>query len=202
MWSISKGENGRGGNTLRRQNVGHLRRWEALKCGLVSFYGLGSVFKRWEDNPNYVGEEVMVSRNWTTVHFLIFDGQLGTVMALVGVSFRICSCITVSVQWGPRTAAAAAKLLQSCLTLCDPIDGSSPGSPVSGILQARTLEWVAISFSNAWKWKVKVKLLSCVWLLATPWTAAHQAPPSMGFARQEYWSGMLLPSPSSRTTRS
>jgi len=91
-------------------------------------------------------------------------------------------------------ATAAAKLLQSCLTLCDPIDGSPPGSPIPGILQARTLEGVAISFSNAWKWKVEVKLLSRVRLLATPWTAAYQAPPSMGFSRQEYWSGMPLPS--------
>ena len=74
-----------------------------------------------------------------------------------------------------------------------PIDGSPPGSPVPGILQARTLEWVAISFSNAWKWKVKVKSLSCVRLLSTPWTAAHQASPSMGFFRQEYWSGVPLP---------
>ena len=91
-------------------------------------------------------------------------------------------------------AAAAANSLQSC-PLCDPIDGSPPGSPVPGILQAKTLEWVAISFSNAWKWKVKVKLLSRVQLLATPWTAAYQAPPSMGFSRQEYWSGVPLPSP-------
>ena len=83
--------------------------------------------------------------------------------------------------------------LQSCLALCDPIDGSTPGSPVPGILQARTLEWVAIAFSNAWKWKVKVKLLSRIQLLATPWTAAYQAPPSMGFSRQEYWSGVPLP---------
>ena len=89
-----------------------------------------------------------------------------------------------------------AKSLQSCPTLCDPIDGSAPGSPVPGILQARTLEWVAISFSTAWKWKVKVKLLSRVRLLATPWTAAYQAPLSMGFSRQEYWSGVPLPSPS------
>ena len=92
-------------------------------------------------------------------------------------------------------AAAAAKSLQSCLTLCDPIDGSPLGSSVPGILQARILEWVAISFSNGWKWKVKVKLFSRAWLLATPWTAAHQAPPSMGFSRQEYWSGLPLPSP-------
>ena len=84
--------------------------------------------------------------------------------------------------------------LKSHLTLCDPIDGSPPGSSIPGILQARTLEWVAISFYNAWKWKVKVKSLSRVRLLATPWTAAHQAPPSMGFSRQEYWSGVPLPS--------
>ena len=83
------------------------------------------------------------------------------------------------------TAAAAAKSLQLCPTLYDPIDGSPPGSHVPGILQARTLEWVAISFSNAWKWKVKMKSLSHVQLLATPWTAAYQAPPSMGFSRQE-----------------
>ena len=89
----------------------------------------------------------------------------------------------------------AAKLLQSCPTLCDPIDSSPPGSPVPGILQARTLEWVAISFSNAWKWKVKVKSLSRVRLSEIPWTAAYQAPPTMGFSRQEYWSGVPLPSP-------
>ena len=88
-----------------------------------------------------------------------------------------------------HAAVAAAKLLQLCTTLCDPIDGSPPGSPVPGILQARTLEWVDISFSNAGKGKVKVKSLSHVWLLVTPWTAAHQAPPSMGFSRQEYWVG-------------
>ena len=82
----------------------------------------------------------------------------------------------------PAAAAAAAKSLQSCPTLCDPTDGSPPGSSAPGILQARILEWVAISFSNAWKWKVKVKSLSHVRLLATPWTAAYQAPPSgVGF---------------------
>ena len=90
---------------------------------------------------------------------------------------------------------AAAKSLQSYPTLCDPIDGSPPGSPVPGVLQARTLEWVAISFSHAWKWKVKGKSLSRVWLLATPWTAAYHASPSMGFSRQEYWSGVPSPSP-------
>ena len=75
------------------------------------------------------------------------------------------------------------------------IDGSPPGSPIPGILQARTLEWVAISSSNAWKWNLKVKLPSHVRLFSTPWTAAYQAPPSMGFSRQEYWSGVPLPSP-------
>ena len=88
-----------------------------------------------------------------------------------------------------------AKSLQSCLTLCDPIDGSPPGSAVPGILQVRTLEWVAISFSNAGKWKVKGKSLNRVQLFATPWTAAHQTSLSMGFSRQEYWSGLPLPSP-------
>ena len=102
------------------------------------------------------------------------------------VHIYVCVCIYIY---------AAAKLLQSCPTLCDPIDGIPPGSPVPGILQTRTLEWVAISFSNAWKWKVKVRSLSRVWLLATPWTAAHQVPPSMGFSRQEHWSGLPFPSP-------
>ena len=119
-------------------------------------------------------------------------------------SWLKCSLFSVlrSPQLGPPgrhfysliAAAAAAKSLQSCPTLWDPRDGSPPGSPVPGILQERTLEWVTISFSNAWKWKVKVKSLSCVRLIATPWTAAYQAPPSMGFARQEYWSGLPLPS--------
>ena len=84
-------------------------------------------------------------------------------------------------------------MLQSCPTLCDPMDCSPPGSPIPGFLQARILEWVAISFSNAWKWKVKVKSLSRVQPSATPWTAAFQAPPSMGFSRQEYWSGVPIP---------
>ena len=98
-------------------------------------------------------------------------------------------------EFSPATATA--KSLQSCPILCDPIDGSPSRSPVPGILQARILEWVAISFSNAWKWKVKVKvkLLSRVQILGTPWTVAYQAPPSMGFSRQEYWSGLPLPSP-------
>ena len=100
-----------------------------------------------------------------------------------------CNCVVVWTFFG---TAAAAKSLQSCPTLCDPTDGSPPGSSIPGILQARTQEWVAISFSNAWK--EKWKLLSRVQPSATPWTAAYQAPPSMGFSRQEYWSGVPLPS--------
>ena len=102
----------------------------------------------------------------------------------------IKSLLFVSLLYHPtRWYYAAAKLLQSCPTLWDPIDGNPPGSLVPGILQARTLECVDISFSSVWKWKVKVKSLSCIRLFATPRTAAYQAPPSMGFARQEYYSG-------------
>ena len=98
--------------------------------------------------------------------------------------------------FGISFVAAPTKSLQSCPTLCDPVDGSPPGSPIPGILQARTLEWAAVSCSNACKWKVKVKSLSHVQLFATPWTAAYQAPLSMRFSKQEYWSGVPLPSPS------
>ena len=111
------------------------------------------------------------------------------------VHFQGKSFNTTVIQVYVPTTAAAAKSLQLCLTLCHPIDGSPPGSAVPGILQARTLEWATICFSKAWKWKVKMKLLSHVWLLATPWTVAYQAPLSMGFSRQEYWSGVSLPSP-------
>ena len=104
-------------------------------------------------------------------------------------------CLCTCQQWKSLLHVLCyAKSLQSCPTLCDPIDSSPPGSPIPGVLQARTLEWVAISFFNAWKWKVKVNLLSRVWPSATPWTAAFQPPPSMGFSRQEYWSGVPLPS--------
>ena len=115
-------------------------------------------------------------------HYLIFYGW-------VVFHIYICLCVYVCIY-----IYAVAKSLQSCPTLCDPIDRSPPGFPVPGILQTKTLEWVAIPFSNVWKWKVKVKSLSRVRLLATPWTIAYQAPPSMGFSRQEYWSGMPLPS--------
>ena len=112
-----------------------------------------------------------------------------------GLTFKSLIHFEFIFVYGVAANAAAAKSLQSCLTLCDPRDGSPPGSSVPEILQARTLEWVAISFSNAWKWKVKVKSLSRVQLFTTLWTAAYQAPPPMGFSRQEYWSRVLLPSP-------
>ena len=107
---------------------------------------------------------------------------IGIIMLAVYVNFNIQTYFHM-------LAAAAAKSLQSCPTLCDSMDCTLPGFCVHGILQARTLECVAISFSNAWKGKVKVKSLSRVWLLATPWTAAYQAPPFMGLSRQQYWSG-------------
>ena len=125
---------------------------------------------------------------WSPILWLLY-------LSLNLPNFRLGRRIVMTMIMIVIAAAAAAKSLQSCPTLCDPIDGSPPGSPIPGILQARTLEWVAISFSNAWKWKAKVKSLSRVRLLATPWTAAHQAPPSMGFSRQEYWSGVPSPSP-------
>ena len=128
------------------------------------------------------------------------DTEMGRLPLLQEIFWTQDSCIAGGffTSWATREAhiyVAAAKSLQSCPTLCDPIDRSQLGSSVPGIPQARTLEWVAISFSNAWKWKVKVKLLSCAWLLATPWTAVYQAPLPMGFSRQEYWSRVSLPSP-------
>ena len=145
-------------------------------------YNLFHYPKLQPDDKNEVGLvnnlfKVINVENWTT-------------------EWNVCVCsFKISQPHLYHSAATAAKSLQSCPTLCDPIEGSPPGSLIPGILQARTLEWVAISFSNAWKWKVKVKSLSHVWLFATPWTAAHQAPPSMGLPRQEYWSGVPLPSP-------
>ena len=140
---------------------------------------------------------------WLNMHSMhetrMQDSQVETFLSSVTCTFTPASLTANLIQIPPclfdfHSNPAAAKSLQSCPTLCDPIDGSPPGSPVLGSLQARTLEWVAISFSNAWKWKVKVKSLSRVGLLATPWTAAHQAPLSMGLSRKEYWSGVPLPS--------
>ena len=139
--------------------------------------------------------------SWNVVHWMCLT-------KIIGLSISRVSENQESLYWIPggsnskeSVCNVGAKLLQSCPTLCNPIGGSWPGSTVPGIFQARTLEWVAISFSSAWKWKVKVKSLSCVRLFGTPWTAAYQAPLSMGFSRQEYWSGVPLPSPAMWETR-
>ena len=139
--------------------------------------------------------------DWSSIsHMVIYMFQCYSLKSsyprLLSQSPKVCSLhLCVFFCFAYMIVVAAAKSLQSCPTLCDPIDCSPPGSPVPGILKARTLEWVAISFSNAWKWKVKVKSLSRVRLFETPWTAAYQALPSLGFSRQEYWSGVPLPSP-------
>ena len=131
--------------------------------------------------------------SWSSYYWWLNSVFYLFIFTKVCQSYPYLKSIRFNIEQNP--AAAAAKSLQSCPILCDPIDSSPPGSPVPGILQARVLEWVAISFSNAWKWKVKVKSLSCVRLLAIPWTVAYQAPLSMGLSRQEYWSGVPLPSP-------
>ena len=142
---------------------------------------------------NHPEEKNQIQRKeyWPT-HLLLSEGEL------LAETFMI---EPGALDFSPAAAAAAKSVLLLLLsrfspTLCDPIDGSPPGSPIPGILQARILEWVAISFSNAWKWKVQVKSFSRVQLLATPWTATYQAPLSMGFSRLEYWSGVPLTSPS------
>ena len=121
----------------------------------------------------------------------IFDVALNFIVPMFMVQFSFIQSLSRIQLFETPRIAAAAKLCQLCPNLCDPIDGRPPGSSVPGIFQTRTLEWVAISFSNAWKWKVKVNSLSRVQIFATPWTAAYQPPPSMGFPRQEYWMGCL-----------
>ena len=133
---------------------------------------------------------ILLPGNLFKIQILLFQSQICEFRKTRHGGLAIC-VLTSSVD----NSNAAAKSYQSCPTLCNPIDSSPPGSSVPGILQARILECVAISFSNAWKWKEKVKSLSHLWLFETPWTVAHQAPPSMGFPRQDYWSGLPLPSP-------
>ena len=157
-----------------------------IKNRFCSFYTILTHFCDRDSFFYFIGKTTMV---WEVVICPRSHGQWGAGLGLLLQGSPSLST-TVAVA-----AAAAAKSLQLCRILCDPIDGSPPGSPIPGILQARTLEWVVISFSNAWKWRVKVSLLSCVCLLVTPWTAAYQAPPSMGFSRQESWSGVTLSSP-------
>ena len=164
-----------------------------------------------QDNDQYVCPyghlvncfgNVFVGLLFLFLHLLLSSFMIWwlTMLCLDSLSYV---CISITDFWFAVTRKflflikgyAAAKSLQSCLTLCNPIDGSPPGSPVPGILQTRTLEWVAISFSNVWKWKVKVKSLRHARLLATPRTAAYPAPLSIEFSRHEYWSGLTLPSP-------
>ena len=163
-------------NWTRLFNTTHLLKPSSISISSIIYLMIPALSLLWIPLPL----SCIICRSAILVRLQVLPGQTPSLTLL------IC----------PITAAAAAKSLQSCPTLCNPIDRSPPGSPIPGILQARMLEWVAISFSNAWKWKVKVKSLSRVWLLATPWTAAYQAPPSMGFSRQEYWNGVPLPSPS------
>ena len=135
---------------------------------------------------------------WNSLAFLMVQllllSRFSSVQSLSRVWLFVTPWIAACQASLSITSSRSSLRLMSCPTLRDPIDSSPPGSAVPGILQARTLEWVAISFPNAWKWKVKVKSLSRARLLATPWTAAYQAPSSMGFSRQEYWSGLPLPS--------
>ena len=155
------------------------------KHALITWSGnfLNWVYCIWILKLNIIFESLFC---WDRTNFCLFNSSQKFMQELIACNFPLKYI---------EAYAAAAKSLQSCLTLCNPIDSSPPGSPVPGILQARTLEWLAISFSNASKWKMKVKSLSRVWPSATPWTAAFQAPPSMGFSRQEYWSRVPLPSP-------
>ena len=140
-----------------------------------------------------MGDLKSLTKDWTCTPAL--EGRLDCQGSPKHVTFYFAFQCFCGVIFCPFYFIHSAKSLQLCPTLCDPVDRSPPGSPVPGILQARTLEWVAISFSIAWKWIVKEKSLCRAWLLATPWSAAYQAPLSMGFSRQEYWSGLPLPSP-------
>ena len=172
-----------------------------LEKGLATYSSILAWRNPWTEEPGglqFIGSQ-RIGHNWSYLACTHCRRQLGKAEVLkCNPSITLWSLEKMQILWSyirSAAAAAAAKSLQLCPTLWDPIDGSPPGSPVPGILQTRTLEWVAISFSNALKWKVKVKSFSRVRLLATPWTAAYQAPLSMEFSRQEYWSGVPSPSP-------
>ena len=180
----SKGQIGRGFENWKPQLVSS---FSGLKTLIGSLLHL-----QW--NPrSRVGPQVWNIPAISSPPLLVAHLVLTHPMEATLASDSSCRCKALFLLEGSAHAVAAAKSHQSCPTLWDPIDGSPQGSPVPGILQARTLEWVAISFSSAWQWKVKVKSLSRVWPSATPWTAAFQVPPSMGFSRQEHWSGVPLP---------
>ena len=181
---------------------------KASACNAGDLRFLKSLINRWQPTPGFLpgkshGQRSLAGyspwghRVWhdlASKTLLVNKKSKSFINALFFSSYlNFIDFSNLEVRHSLFAAAAAAKSLQSCLTVCDPRDGSPPGSAFPGILQASTLEWVAISFSSAWKWKVKVKPLSCVRVPATPWTATYQAPPSMGSSRQEYWSGVPLP---------
>ena len=207
------------GKTLMLRKIERRREWQRMRWldGIIDSMDM-SLSKFWEDSEGQ--ESLACCSPWGRKESDTTEGLNNDNLAVCSYSWRQTYFCDVSFltlarafpcPYGPLSARRwlcshgllrvlaltlkVAKSLQSCPTLCNPIDGSPPGSPIPGILQAKTLEWVAISFSNAWKWKVKVKSLSRVWLFVTPWSAAYQAPPPMGFSRQEYWSGVPLPSP-------
>ena len=167
--------------------------WEILQTeetGRPQSMGLQRIRHNWSNGTQRTHSILFEHSPWGTVTWFTPILQITLAQIPLTQFFPGYVILKWKLSHAPITAAAAAavKSLQSWPTLCDPIDGSPPGSAIPGILQARTLEWVAISSSNAWKWKVEVKSLSCVWLSATPRTAAHQAPPPMGFSR--YCSGV------------
>jgi len=216
MWRANSVEKTLMLGRIEGRGKGHDRGWDGWVASLIQQSWVWASSRRWwrTGRPGMLQSMVSQRSDWTTEQQLLGPNYLlngtGTPWALwtvkvwetqsyefaLEISVLGIICFILQYACGSMPAAAA-KSLQSCPTLCDPIDRSPPASPVPGILQARTLEWVAIAFSNAWKWKVKVKSLSHVRLPATPWTAAHQAPPSVGFSRREYWSGVPLPSPGS-----
>ena len=180
------------------QSCGHCRVFQ--NCWLIECSTwTASSFRIWNSSPGIPSPplalfRVMLPKAHLTSHSRMSGSRwMSTLLSLseslkaflYSSSVYSCHLFLIS-SASVVVAAAATNSLQSCPTLCNSIDSRPPGSPVPGILQARTLEWVAISFSNAWKGKVKVKSLSHIQLFATPWTVTYQVSPSMGFLRQEY----------------